>query len=153
MRWREVGVRAAGEDHQPLLRPALDPVARLRLGHDVAAPRGPGSTSSVVALPGCIALLVLLARPGDPRAHLRGRPSVMTDPAAIHAPSPISTGATKPLWMPVLTLLPIVVRPFGRPGLCGKLAVIAPAPMFVSVADLGVADVRQMGHLRAVPDA
>ena len=31
-----------------------------------------------------------------------------------------------------LTFRPIVVRPFGCPGLCGKFAVIAPAPMFVS---------------------
>jgi hypothetical protein len=61
-----------------------------------------------------------------------GTSLVITDPAAIHAPSPISTGATKPLWIPVLTLLPIAVRPFGCPGLCGKLAVIAPAPTFVS---------------------
>ena len=30
------------------------------------------------------------------------------------------------------TFLPIVVRPFGRPGWCGKFAVIAPAPTFVS---------------------
>jgi hypothetical protein len=56
----------------------------------------------------------------------------MTDPAAIQAPSPISMGATKPLWIPVLTLLPIVVRCFGDPGFNGRLAVIAPAPMFVS---------------------
>ena len=34
--------------------------------------------------------------------------------------------------MPVLTSLPMVVRPFGCPGLCGKFAVIAPAPTFVS---------------------
>ena len=56
----------------------------------------------------------------------------MIDPAAIHASSPTVTGATNPLWMPVLTLLPIVVRPFGSPGWCGKFAVIAPAPTFVS---------------------
>jgi hypothetical protein len=30
---RELGMRAAGEHHQPLLRAALDPVAGLRLGH------------------------------------------------------------------------------------------------------------------------
>src|SRR5690242_21309005 len=55
----------------------------------------------------------------------------MTDPAATHASSPISTGATNTLSTPVLTLRPIVVRPFGRPDWCGKLAVIAPAPIFV----------------------
>ena len=56
---------------------------------------------------------------------------VITDPAAIHASSPTSTGATNPLWIPVLTLLPIVVRPFGSPGVCGKFAVMFPAAMFV----------------------
>jgi hypothetical protein len=42
-----------------------------------------------------------------------GTSLVITEPAPIHASSPISTGATKALWTPVLTLRPIVVRPLG----------------------------------------
>ncbi len=36
-----------------------------------------------------------------------GTSFVIVDPAAVHAPSPTSTGATKPFWIPVLTFLPI----------------------------------------------
>src|SRR5438874_1630762 len=54
-----------------------------------------------------------------------GTSFVMTDPAAVHAPSPTSTGATKAFWTPVLTFLPTLVRAFGCPGLCGTFAVLA----------------------------
>ena len=57
---------------------------------------------------------------------------MITDPAAIHASSPIVTGATNALSTPVLTLLPIVVRPFDRPGSCAKFTVTLLAAMFVS---------------------
>jgi len=36
------------------------------------------------------------------------------------------------LWIPVLTLSPIVVRLLGLPGSCGKLAVMLPAAMFAN---------------------
>ena len=56
---------------------------------------------------------------------------MMTVPAAIQTSSPISTGASKTVSTPVLTLRPIFVRPFGSPGSCGKLAVMLPAATFV----------------------
>jgi len=38
----ELGMRAAGEDHQPLLRPALEPVSDLRPGHRAGCDLEPG---------------------------------------------------------------------------------------------------------------
>ena len=113
----ELRVRAAGEHHQALLRPALDPVPGLRLAvtHALAS-RGREARAQSFRCRACIPLLVLLACTRDRERIRRAHPSVITDPAAIHAPSPTSTGATKPLWIPVLTFCPIVVRPFGRPG-------------------------------------
>ena len=55
----------------------------------------------------------------------------MTEPAAIHASSPIETGATNALSTPVLTLRPIVVRSFARVA-CSRFTVMFPAAMFVS---------------------
>jgi len=60
-----------------------------------------------------------------------GTSSVITEPAAIHASSPISTGATKALSTPVLTLRPIVVRCFVLVR-CSRLTVMLPAAMLVS---------------------
>ena len=54
--------------------------------------------------------------------------------------------------MPVRTLRPIVVRPFGRPGWCGKFAVIVAGADVRARADVGVADVREVRHLRPFAD-
>ena len=75
----ELGMRAPGEHHQPLLRPPLDPVAGLRLGlgsitASAAALSSPGSTSSVVPVSSGIALLVFLAGSRDCRARPAAHP-------------------------------------------------------------------------------
>ena len=88
-----------------------------------------------------------------PRAHPAGTSFVIVDPAAVHAPSPTSTGATKPFWIPVLTFLPIRVRLFGSPGLVGEVRGDRAGADVRVLADLGVADVRQVRHLRPRPDA
>ena len=61
-----------------------------------------------------------------------GTSSVITDPAATHALSPIVTGARNALSTPVLTLRPIVVRCLPWPSSWGKLAVMFPAATVVS---------------------
>ncbi len=76
---------------------------------------------------------------------------MITEPAAIHASSPIDTGATNVLSTPVLTLLPIVVRSFER--VCCWFAVTFPAAMFVSCADVRIAEIREVRNLRALADA
>ncbi len=55
---------------------------------------------------------------------------MMTEPAAIQESSPISTGASKTVSTPVLTLRPIFVRSLGTPGSCLKFAVMLPAATF-----------------------
>ncbi len=78
---------------------------------------------------------------------------MITDPAAIHASSPIDTGATNAFWTPVLTFRPIVVRPFGRPSSCGKVHGDASRRDVRVLTDVRVAEVRQVRHFRPSPDA
>ena len=76
---------------------------------------------------------------------------MMTEPAAIHASSPIETGATNALSTPVLTLLPIdgpLLRPRGVILVHGDV----PGGDVRVRADVGVADVREMRHLRPLTD-
>ena len=125
----------APEHHQPLRGPTLDPVPRLRLrplgvhGHVQAGvgrrlSRG-GFHRHTLPLFSCRARAMAKA-PG-------GTSSVITDPAATHALSPIVTGARNELSTPVLTLRPIVVRRcLPWPSSCGKLAVMFPAAIFAS---------------------
>ena len=58
-----------------------------------------------------------------------GTSSVMTDPAAVYAPSPIVTGATNIVSLPMRTESPITVRCLFSPS---KLTKTVAAPMFVS---------------------
>ena len=86
---------------------------------------------------------------GKPASEPGGTSSVITVPAASHASSPISTGATKTLWIAVLTLLPIAVRRLrqARPvrvvGRDAARADVRPC------ADVRVPDVGQVRNLRA----
>mgnify|MGYP003347894646 CR=1 FL=1 len=70
----ELRVRAAGEPHQPLLGPALDPVARARLGH---GDRRVETGENEITRP-CAELHTPPCSPGvpaRPQAHPRERPS------------------------------------------------------------------------------
>src|SRR3954449_10130745 len=111
----------------------------------------PGSVSSVVALPGCIALLVLLARPGDPERicrdvlrydRTRCNPCSVPDLDRRHE-AIVDTGpdvATdrRPALRPAG-----LVREVRRDRACADVRVRA---------DVRVADVREVGHFRAVSD-
>ena len=116
----------------------------------------PGSACSIVP----VSTALLLERPAflvTCRARAiasapGGTSSVITEPAAVHAPSPTSTGATNTLSTPILTLRPTVVFRFGRPASCSRLAVIVPAAMFGPIADLCVSDVREVWNLRPLSD-
>ena len=79
-----------------------------------------------------------------------GTSSVITEPAAIHASSPIDTGATNVLSTPVLTLLPIVVRCLDARVLLVRRDV--PGGDVRVGADVGVSEVGEMGNLRALSD-
>ena len=106
-------MRAAGEDHQPLLRRqrasqcpwTVCVSGRLETGQRLLNRRASHSRPSLFT---CRARAIASASGGTS--------SVMIEPAAIHASSPTSTGATNALSTPVLTLLPIVVFAFGCPG-------------------------------------
>src|SRR6478735_169597 len=111
----------------------------------------PGRTSSVAALTGCISLLVLLARPGD-RECVWG--DVLRYDRSCSDPCTVSDryrrdeaildrgpdvaadrrAALGPAW---------VVREVGGDGACAHVRVLA---------DVSVSDVREMGHLGAIPD-
>ena len=75
-----------------------------------------------------------------------------TVPDQSQTSSPTVTGATNVLSTPVLTFLPIVVRPFGRAGLVREVRGHVPGGDVRVLADVGVADVRQVRHLRARAD-
>src|SRR3989442_33896 len=112
----------------------------------------PGSVSSEVALTGCIALLVLLARTGNPqrvrrdifRYHRSGcNPCSVPDLDRRHE-AIVDTGPdVAPDRRPALRLSR-PVREVGRDRAGADVCV---------TADLGVTDIRQMGHLGAVADA
>ena len=149
---REVGVRAAGEDHQPLLR------ARARSSGRAAARsrpsprrRGPGSDELSRPAAGLHTPPCSPGAPARPRARPAGTSLVITDPAAIHAPSPTSTGATKPLWIAgpdVAADRRAALRPAGLVREVGGDRAGADVRV---LADLGVADVREVRHLRRGP--
>src|SRR5882757_5144462 len=112
----------------------------------------PGSVSSEVALTGCIALLVLLARTGNSQRVRRDifryhrsscNPCSVPDLDRRHE-AIVDTGpdvATDPR---AALRLPRPVREIGRDRARSDVGV---------AADLGVADIRQVGHLGAVADA
>ena len=96
------------------------------------------------------------AQPGTVRWRARSTASapsgtswVITDPAAVVAPAPTTTGATSIVSLPMKAPAPISVRCLATPS---KLQVTAPAPMFAPLADLGVADVGEMVGLGAAAE-
>ena len=158
MRLREVGVRAAGEDHQPLLRAALDVVARLgrACSRHGLEPRQPGELSRRHVLSAFHARSThpsfVSCRGGNPASDPGGTSSVTTVPAETQASSPTVTGATNVLSTPVLTFLPIVVLAFGRSGVVREVRGHVRRGDVRVLADVGVTDVGQMRHLRPRAD-
>src|SRR5262245_7756343 len=112
----------------------------------------PGRVSSGVALTGCIPLLVLLARPGNPqcvrgdvlRYHRSGcDPCSVPDLDRRHE-AIVDTGPDVAADLRLALWLPRLVRKVRRDRACGDVRV---------GADLGVADVGEVGHFAPVADA
>src|ERR1700712_5286126 len=112
----------------------------------------PGSVSSEVALTGCIALLVLLARTGNPQRVCRDvlgydrsgcNPCSVSDFDRRHE-AIVDTGPDVAADRRPSLGLTRLVREVGRDRAGADVRV---------VADLGVTDVREVGHLGAVSDA
>ena len=89
------------------------------------------------------------AGPGDAEGAV-GTSRVITEPAAVQASSPMVTGATKTVSLPVLTLSPMMRRVLLEAVVVG--GDVAGADVGV-VADVGVADVAQVRHLAALAHA
>ena len=113
-------------------------------------PRGRAASAQSSRFPPRPSLLI--CRGGKPASALSGTSSVMTAPAAVHASSPTVTGATNIVSTATRTLLPIDVLPLGRPGRCGKFAVIDPAPMLVPSPISASPMYEEMRHLRVLAD-
>ena len=90
-------------------------------------------------------LLVARAIPSAPS----GTSPVITEPAPVYARSPTPTGATNEVWTPVFTSFPML-----RPVLLAAVVVRGDraGAEVGPLADVGVPDVGQVGHLRARAD-
>ena len=122
------------------------PSVRRRGGRRDAASAGCGAPAGGASASGRGSRI----RAGTPTASLpAGTSFVTTAPAPVFASSPIVTGARSIVSTPRKTRRPIVVRCFCRPS---KLAVIVPAPTFVSVAEIRVAEIAHVVLPYAAPE-
>ena len=133
---RELRMRAAGEDHQPLLRRRArcqcPGCGSRRAGRDSRP--GSRSVSSVVVAFHARRRTLLRDLPRRETGERSGRDVVGYDRSRRRSKHRRQSRPEQRRYcgLPVLTFLPIFVRCLGRPGSCGKFAVIAPAPMLVS---------------------
>ena len=145
------GFERPANEHEALLRSERDgaPDLELRLrGH---RPSSPGSVCSIVPL-STAPFLVDLLRPGD-RQCARRTSSVITEPAAIHASSPIVDRGDERIVDPSPD-----VAPDRRSAPSTRVCAVvrrdrSRRAMFGVGTHVGVAEVREMRHLRSLADA
>ena len=134
---------AAREDHQPLGVLAVDAGGHEPPPVAVAAAARAAARAAAFAVNPSMTLWRARAIPRAPS----GTSVVMMEPAPVIASSPIRTGATNTQSEPVLTRAPIQVRCLREAVVVG--GDVAGADVGV-LADVGVADVRQVRHLGAL---